>query len=70
MHTPAAYQHCYAAGRWKDYHWLDVRMRHRIELVVFELELGPDIDISTFVFGTVAIFRCGEDCVGSELPVL
>ena len=31
------------------YHGLDVWMRHRVELLVFELVVGPNIDVSTLI---------------------
>lgn len=42
-------------------HGLDVRVGHRVELLVLELVVRPDVDVSTPVLGRVAVFGRGED---------
>lgn len=42
-------------------HGLDVRVGHRVELLVLELVVGSDVDVSTPVLGRVAVFRRRED---------
>lgn len=44
-------------GAARTYHGLDIRMRDSVKLVEVELELWTNVDIGTFVLGTVAVFR-------------
>lgn len=44
------------------YHWLDIRMRDGVELVVLELQFGTNVDICSLILGRVAIFWCRKDC--------
>ena len=37
-------------------------MGYCVEFMVLKLVIWADIDVCTFVFGAVAVFRCGEDC--------
>lgn len=46
------------------HHGLDVGMGNGIKLLVLELVIGTDVDVSASVFGGIAISRRGEDCAG------
>jgi hypothetical protein len=43
------------------YHRRYIGMRDSIELVKFQLVLGPNVDVSSLVFSAVAIPRSGKD---------
>lgn len=42
----------------KTYHGLYIRMRNGIKLVEFELVLRSNVDICTFILGTIAVLWC------------
>lgn len=47
--------------RKKSYHWLDIRMRHGVKNVVVQLQLRPNVDVSTPVLSRIAVLWRRKD---------
>ena len=47
-----------ASTETRTYHGLYIRMRNGIKFVKFELMLRSNVDICSFVFGTIAVLWC------------
>lgn len=46
----------------KTHHWADIRVRYGVKLLVLELIIGANVDISATVLGRVAVLGSGKDC--------
>ncbi len=51
----------------KTYHWFDIRMWNRSELMEIKLEFGANIDVGSFVLRSVAVLGGREDCQKLEI---